>query len=58
MVSRGRRGERGKSGDKGITGILRDYRRMNIRAVIKMGCFLLIGKEKKVGKKTQLAEIP
>ena len=36
----GWRGGIGKSGDNRFNGIFDDYRRMNIRAVIKMGYFL------------------
>jgi hypothetical protein len=40
MAEWGRRGEIRKSGDNRSNGIWMDYRRINIRAVIKMGYFL------------------
>jgi hypothetical protein len=39
MVNRGRRVEIRESGDNRSNGIWSDYRRMNIRVVIKMGVF-------------------
>jgi hypothetical protein len=42
MVNMGRRKEIGKSSDNLFNGIWRDYKGINMRAVIKMGYFLTL----------------